>query len=91
MNKEDFAKIKEIIDASLENHLIAVHEEISEVGTELRTAIDGLAKDARYGFDAANRKMSRIDTRIDNEAFARSELERRIRRVLPDLPKGSRP
>ena len=91
MNKEDFAQIKSIIDASLEMHLAAVHEEISEVGTELRTAIDGLAKDARYGFDAASRKISRLDTRVDNEGFARSELERRVRRVLPDLPKGNRP
>ena len=91
MNEKDFAQIKSIIDASLEMHLAAVHEEISEVGTELRTAIDGLAKDARYGFDAASRKISRLDTRVDNEGYARSELERRVRRVLPDLPKSSRP
>ncbi|MDO8878374.1 MAG: hypothetical protein Q8M24_05095 [Pseudolabrys sp.] len=91
MNEKDFAQIKLIIDASLEMHLAAVHEEISEVGTELRTAIDGLAKDSRYGFDAASRKISRLDTRVDNEGFARSELERRVRRVLPDLPKSSRP
>ena len=91
MNEKDFAPIKAIIDGSLEMHLAAVHEEISEVRTELRTAIDGLAKDSRYGFDAASRKISHLDTRVDNEGFARSELERRVRRVLPDLPKSSRP
>ena len=70
MNKEDLAQIKAVIDGSLELHLAAIHEEISEVGTELRAAIDGLAKDARYGFDAANRKISRLDTRVDNWSVA---------------------
>jgi hypothetical protein len=91
MNKEDLAQIKTIIDASLETHLAAVHEEISEVGSELSSAIEALAKEARYGFEAANGKISRMDTRIDNEGYARSELERRVRRAVPDLPKGSRP
>ncbi len=91
MNKEDLAQIKTIIDASLEMHLAAVYEEISEVGSELSSAIEALAKEARYGFEAANGKIYRMGTRIDNEGYARSELERRVRRVLPDLPKGARP
>lgn len=90
MNKDDLKEIKTIIDASLETHLAAVHEEITDLGTELRGEIGVLRQEMRDGFEAVNSKLGGLNNRIDNETFARKDLEHRLRRVLPDLPETMR-
>jgi hypothetical protein len=91
MNKDDLAQIKNIIDTAFESHLAAVHEEISDLGTELQGELADLQKEMRDGLIAVNSKLGGIENRIDNEAFARDELEHRVRRVLPNLPEKARP
>jgi hypothetical protein len=97
MNKDDLKEIKTIIDASLETHLAAVHEEITDLRgefgslrTELRGEIGMLRQEMRDGFEAVNSKLGGLNNRVDNETFARKDLEHRLRRVLPDLPEPAR-
>ena len=91
MNKDDLSQIKTIIDAAFETHLAAVHEEITDFRTEMRGEIANLREEVQEGFVAANSKLGGLDNRIDNEAFARTELETRVRRVVPELPETARP
>ena len=90
MNKDDLKEIKNIIDTAFETHLAAVHEEITDLGTELQGEIGTLRQEMRDGFDAANSKVGSLDNRIDNETFARKDLEHLLRRALPDLPEPAR-
>ena len=97
MKKEDLKEIKTIIDAAFETHLAAVHEEITDLRGEfgtLRTELQGdigtLRQEMRDGFEAVKSKVGGLDNRIDNETFARKDLEHRLRRVLPDLPETTR-
>jgi uncharacterized protein (DUF885 family) len=91
MKKDDLSQIKDIVDAALETHLAAVHEEITDFRTEMRGEIANLREEVKEGFVAANSKLGGLDNRIDNEAFARTELETRVRRVVPVLPETARP
>jgi hypothetical protein len=93
MQQDDFDKIKDILDKALEGHLRAIHEEITDLGDELRGSIDAnraevstLRKEVADGFLAVTSRLGGVDNRIDNETFARNDLERRVRRVLPHLP-----
>jgi chaperonin cofactor prefoldin len=65
-------EIKDVIDSVLETHLASVHEEI----TELRTDMD--AK-----FATVDRKMDRLDAKIDHideklGAFENHEVDKRL-------------
>lgn len=90
MNKDDLKEIKNIIDTAFETHLAAVHEEITDLGTELQAETATLRHELRDGFEAVNSKLGGVDNRIDNETFARKDLEHRLRRALPDLPEAAR-
>lgn len=90
MNKDDLNQIKNIIDTAFETHLAAVHEEITDLGTELQGEIGTLRQELRDGFEAVNSKLGGLDNRIDNETFARKDLEHRLRRALPNLPEATR-
>lgn len=60
-------------------------EELAEVETKLTSRIDALEKKMDDGFLGVTSRMGAIDNRIDEEAFARKDLENRVRAVLPDL------
>jgi len=90
MNKDDLNQIKNVIDTAFETHLAAVHEEITDLGTELQGEISTIRQEMRAGFEAGNMKLRGLDNRIDNETFARKDLEHRLRRALPGLPEAAR-
>jgi len=45
-----------------------------------------LRKEMKDGFLGVTNRMGGIDNRIDDETFARKDLESRVRVVLPNLP-----
>jgi predicted nucleic acid-binding Zn-ribbon protein len=93
MNKDDLQQIKTLIEDTFEKHLGAVHEEIStltENTNALSNEISELRQETRDGFVAVNSKLGGLNNRIDNETFARKDLEHRLRRALPDLPEAAR-
>ena len=86
MDREEFQEIfKEVLNESLEKHLGTVHEEISD----LRGEVDGLRKEMLDGFAGLKSDTGGLHNRIDNETFARKNLEQRIRKVLPKMPEVS--
>ena len=86
MKKDDLDQIKSLLDGAFETHLAAVHEEITDLGVEVGT----LRQEMRDGFAALKSTAGALDNRIDNETFARKDLEHRLRGVLPDLPEAAR-
>lgn len=90
MKKDEMEQIKNIIDTGFETHLAAVHEEITDLGAELKAEIGALRQEVRDGFAAVTSKAGGLDNRIDDETIARKDLEHRLRRVLPDLPEAAR-
>ncbi len=93
MNKSDLQQIRTLIEEMFEKHLGAVHEEISVLTkntNDISSEIAELRREMRDGFDAVTSKLAGINNWIDDESFARKDLEHRLRRALPDLPEAAR-
>ena len=97
MDRDEFAEIiNEALDESLAKHLGTVHEEISDLRTDLNglraeitNEFKSVRKEMRDGFAGVKSEIGGVHNRIDSELFARKDLERRIRKVLPKLPEAA--
>jgi septal ring factor EnvC (AmiA/AmiB activator) len=72
MKKGDLNEIKDVIDSVLETHLASVHEEITELRTEMDTE-----------FAAVEKRMDRLDAKIDHideklGGFENHEVDKRL-------------
>ena len=86
MDREVLAEmIKEVIDDALEGHLASVHEEISDLRGEMTDEFKKVRQEMREGFASLKSEMGAIHNRIDNETFARKELEQRVRGAVPNM------
>lgn len=62
-------------------------EEVYEIVDEaVKKSEERLEKKMDDGFLGVSNRTGGLDNRIDNEAFARKDLENRVRVVLPNLP-----
>ena len=94
MDRQEFAElIKEVTGELLEKHLASVHEEITDVRTDLTNLREemteefrGAGKEMQDGFVGLKSQIGALHNRIDNETFTRKDLESRIRKVVPNLP-----
>lgn len=94
MDKDELSQlVGDVVGELLETHLASVHEEIAdlrselnEFKTEVKEDFEAVSKDMRDGFAGLKSEIGGVHNRIDNETFARKDLEHRIRKVLPDLP-----
>ena len=98
MDKDALSEVvRDVVGELLETHLASVHEEITELRGELKGEIADLRsemteefksvrQEMRDGFAGLKSEIGAVHNRIDNEAFARKDLEQRIRKVLPNLP-----
>ena len=78
MDKDDLKEIKSIIDSALETHLASVHEEITDLRTDMETKF--LAVDTK--FTAVEGRMDRLEAKIDHideklGGFENSEVDKR--------------
>ena len=78
MDKNDLNEIKNIIDSALETHLASVHEEI----TDLRTNMDTKFAAVDTNFTAADGRFDRLAVKIDHidkklGGFENSEVDKR--------------
>jgi hypothetical protein len=98
MDKEALAEMmKEVVGDLLEAHLASVHEEISDLRTDMNgldTRMTGgfkdIRKETRDGFVGLKNEIGAVHNRIDNETFALNDLEYRTRKVLPKLPEAAK-
>ncbi len=88
--------LKELLDDSFDRHLGSVHEEISDLRSEvdglreeMTNEFSGVRKEIRDGFAGVKSDIGGVHNRIDNEIFARKDLEQRMRKVVPKLPEAS--
>ena len=97
MEQQDLQQMKEIvtlaIDSALERHLAAVHEDITDLRTEIKGDITDLRAELKADIagvaaqvQGLQNRVGAIDYRIDDEVLARKDLEGRVRMVLPTLP-----
>lgn len=90
MDREMMAEMfKEILNDTLEIHLTSVHEEISDLREEVANEFKSVRKEMRDGFLGLKNEIGAVHNRIDNETFARKDLERRVRNVLPKLSEAT--
>src|SRR3989338_7184513 len=71
--------------AGVDKKFAAVAEDTENLRTELKTDI----KKVDDRVVSVESKLGAIDNRIDNESFARKDLEVRVRKVLPSLPRST--
>ena len=64
-------------------------DELVEVEKRWGDMFGALRKEMQDGFRGVMNRIGGIDNRIDDEMFARKDLENRVRTVLPDLPVAS--
>ena len=69
MNKGDAKEIKDIINSALETHLGSVHEEISDLRTEVK-------KDLAELEDRLTGKIDKVDAKLG--AFENNEIDKRL-------------
>jgi hypothetical protein len=81
--------LHEILNEALEIHLTSVHEEMSDFREEMQGEFKNVRKEMRDGFLGMKNEVGGAHNRIDNETFARKDLEQRIRKVLPKLPEAA--
>jgi hypothetical protein len=74
MNKDDAKEIKSIIDTALETHLGSVHEEISDLRTDLSELEERLTGE----IDKIDAKLGAFE---NNEIDKRLQLEVRVTRI----------
>jgi len=78
MNKEDAKEIKNIIDSALETHLGSVHEEISDLRTEVKKDLSELEERLTASIEKVDKNLGAFE---DNEIDKRLQLEVRVSRV----------
>jgi regulator of replication initiation timing len=78
MNKDDLKEIKAIIDSSLEVHLASVHEEISDLRSDLRGEIKEVKERLTAEISHVNEKLGNFENR---EVDKRIQLEVRVSRI----------
>lgn len=74
---------------AMDRGFTAVAEDVENLRTELKSDVVELKVGLKKVDDrliAVESKLGGIDNRIDNETFARKDLEIRVRKVLPNLP-----
>lgn len=74
----------------------AVAEDIENVRTELKGNLENVRTELKSDIKrvddrviAVESKLGGINNRIDNEGFARKDLEVRVRKALPTLPRSA--
>ncbi|HXK39185.1 MAG TPA: hypothetical protein VJ043_03800 [Candidatus Paceibacterota bacterium] len=82
--------------AGVDKKFAAVAEDTENLRTELKTDIKELKTELKADIKkvddrvvSVESKLGAIDNRIDNESFARKDLEVRVRKVLPSLPRST--
>lgn len=70
---------------AMDRGFTAVSEDMDHLRTELKADI----KKVDDRVVAVESKLGGIDNRIDNETFARKDLEVRVRKILPTLPRST--
>ena len=83
MNRDDVKAIKDIIDTALETHLGSVHEEISDLRTEVKKDLSELEERPTASIEKVDKKLGAFE---DNEIDKRLQLEVRVSRVEKRLP-----
>ena len=83
MNRDDVKAIKDIIDTALETHLGSVHEEISDLRTEVKKDLSELEERVTASIEKVDKKLGAFE---DNEIDKRLQLEVRVSRVEKRLP-----
>ena len=78
MNRDDVKEIKNIIDTALETHLGSVHEEISDLRTEVKKDLSELEERVTASIEKVDKKLGAFE---DNEIDKRLQLEVRVSRV----------
>ena len=78
MNRDDVKAIKDIIDTALETHLDSVHEEISDLRTEVKKDLSELEERPTASIEKVDKKLGAFE---DNEIDKRLQLEVRVARV----------
>jgi chromosome condensin MukBEF complex kleisin-like MukF subunit len=73
------------LSKAVEKGFGAVAEDIENLRTELK----GDIKKVDDRLTAVESKLGGIDNRIDNETFARKDLEVRVRKVVSNLPRST--
>lgn len=100
---DKFAKAMERGFAGVDKKFAAVAEDMENLRTELKADIKKvddrlvsveaeLKTDIKKVDDrviSVESKLGAIDNRIDNESFARKDLEMRVRKVLPSLARST--
>jgi regulator of replication initiation timing len=75
MNKGDAKEIKDIINSALETHLGSVHEEISDLRTEVKKDLSELEERLTAKIDKVDAKLGAFE---NNEIDKRLQLEVRV-------------
>jgi hypothetical protein len=85
MNKDDVTQIKGIIDSALETHLGSVHDEISNLRTEVKKDLSELEERLNGRTDRLAAKIDGVSERLgtfeNNEIDKRLQLAVRVTRV----------
>jgi len=82
--------------AGVDRKFAAVAEDTENLRTELKADIKELKTELKADIKkvddrvvSVESKLGAIDNRIDNESFARKDLEVRVRKVLPSLARSA--
>lgn len=94
MDRDEFSDlVKDVVGDLLETHLASVHEEVSDLRSDLNTVHNEVADgfrsvrtEMRDSFVGLKNEIGGMHNRVDNQTFGRKDLEHRIRKVLPNLP-----
>jgi hypothetical protein len=78
MEKDDAEEIKDIINSALETHLGSVHEEISDLRTEVKKDLSELEERLTGKIDKIDAKLGAFE---NNEIDKRLQLEVRVTSV----------
>jgi hypothetical protein len=85
MNRDDAKEIKSIVNAALETHLGSVHEEISDLRTEVKKDLSELEERLTARADRLEAKIDKVDAKLgafeSNEIDKRLQLEVRVTRI----------
>lgn len=73
MKREDLKQIGEVVDNAVEKHLVSVHEEISDLRSDVATK-DELAKLASQ-IESLDAKIDRVESKLG--AFENVEVDKR--------------
>ena len=77
------------LENRVERGFSAVAEDIEGLRTELKGDIAKVETELKGDIARVDSRIGAIDNRIDNETFARKDLESRVRKVVPKLQRAS--